>query len=441
MEKNNEFNISKKNSEKEYNRSGKFLISIIFAFIFGLLGAALGIYLLFNTFKDNKEINKFFGINKNEAEIYTESKNDSSKIAIDLKNFNDTAVGVANKVLPSIVNIDIEYDINTIFNGKARTTGTGSGVILSKDGYVLTNNHVVSPQKENNFYTVSEAKKITVTLSDDKKYDGEIVGVDKTTDLAVIKMKDAKDLTPAELGNSDNLKIGEFVMAVGSPLGFKASVTDGIISSVNRKVPLSDGSYLVAIQTNASINGGNSGGALVNSKGEVIGINTLKLAGNGIEGLGFAIPINSTKTIVKKLIKDGKVERPSLGFSGKEISEELSKEYGLPQGIIVKEVLDNSTAKNLGLKEKDIVTKLNGKDVKTFKDIENIKTNLNIDDEITLTILRDGKKEELKGKLIKFEYKENKSQKQNENNKSNEKNKEDNFKENNEKLFEYFFGN
>lgn len=439
--KNNEFNLSKKNDQKQYNRSGKFLISVIFAFIFGLLGAAVGIYLLFNTFKDNKEINKFFGINKNETENYTESKNDSSKIAVDLKDFNDTAVGVANKVLPSIVNIDIEYDINTIFNGKARTTGTGSGVILSKDGYVLTNNHVVSPQKENNFYTVSEAKKITVTLSDDKKYDGEIIGVDKTTDLAVIKMKDAKDLTPAELGNSDNLKIGEFVMAVGSPLGFKASVTDGIISSVNRKVPLSDGSSLIAIQTNASINGGNSGGALVNSKGEVIGINTLKLAGNGIEGLGFAIPINSTKTIVKKLIKDGKVERPSLGFSGKEISEELSKEYGLPQGIIVKEVLDNSTAKNLGLKEKDIVLKLNGKDVKTFQDIENIKTNLNIDDEITLTILRDGKKEELKGKLIKFEYKENKSQKQNENNKSNEKNKEDNFKENNEKLFEYFFGN
>lgn len=427
--------------DKNYNRNGKFLFSVIFAFIFGLLGAAVGIYLIFNTFKNDNNIQNFFGLKKDQTH-YVESKDNNSKVVANLEDFNNTSVGVAKKVIPSIVNIDIQYDINTMFKGKATTTGTGSGVILSNDGYVLTNNHVVSPQQENSFYAVSEAKKITVTLSDDKEYDAEIVGVDKLTDLAVIKLKDAKDLTPATLGNSDNLNIGEFVMAIGSPLGFRGSVTNGIISSINRKVTLSDGNTLVAIQTNASINSGNSGGALVNSKGEVIGINTLKLAGGGIEGLGFAIPINNTKNIVEKLIKNGKVERPSLGFSGKEISEELSKEYGLPQGILVKEIMDNSTAKNIGLKQKDIVIKLNGKDVKSFKDIENIKTDLKVDDEITITIIRDGKEKELKGKLIKFEIpKENTKPTEKRKEKVDPKeNKEEEFRENREKLFEYFFG-
>lgn len=427
--------------DKNYNRNGKFLFSVIFAFIFGLLGAAVGIYLIFNTFKNDNNVQNFFGLKKDQTH-YVESKDNNSKVVANLEDFNNTSVGVAKKVIPSIVNIDIQYDINTVFKGKATTTGTGSGVILSNDGYVLTNNHVVSPQQENSFYAVSEAKKITVTLSDDKEYDAEIVGVDKLTDLAVIKLKDAKDLTPATLGNSDNLNIGEFVMAIGSPLGFRGSVTNGIISSINRKVTLSDGNTLVAIQTNASINSGNSGGALVNSKGEVIGINTLKLAGGGIEGLGFAIPINNTKNIVEKLIKNGKVERPSLGFSGKEISEELSKEYGLPQGILVKEIMDNSTAKNIGLKQKDIVIKLNGKDVKSFKDIENIKTDLKVDDEITITIIRDGKEKELKGKLIKFEIpKENTKPTEKRKEKVDPKeNKEEEFRENREKLFEYFFG-
>lgn len=427
--------------DRNYNRNGKFLFSVIFAFIFGLLGAAVGIYLIFNTFKNDNNVQNFFGLKKDQTH-YVESKDNNSKVVANLEDFNNTSIGVAKKVIPSIVNIDIQYDINTMFKGKATTTGTGSGVILSNDGYVLTNNHVVSPQQENSFYAVSEAKKITVTLSDDKEYDAEIVGVDKLTDLAVIKLKDAKDLTPATLGNSDNLNIGEFVMAIGSPLGFRGSVTNGIISSINRKVTLSDGNTLVAIQTNASINSGNSGGALVNSKGEVIGINTLKLAGGGIEGLGFAIPINNTKNIVEKLIKNGKVERPSLGFSGKEISEELSKEYGLPQGILVKEIMDNSTAKNIGLKQKDIVIKLNGKDVKSFKDIENIKTDLKVDDEITITVIRDGKEKELKGKLIKFEIpKENTKPTEKRKEKVDPKeNKEEEFRENREKLFEYFFG-
>lgn len=438
---NNKFSIQEK---KAKNRSGKFLTSVIFAFIFGLLGALLAIYLVFNNFIKNEEFKKFFGLNNLSSKTeYVENSNDCyKKLEVDLKDFNNTAIGVAEKVIPSIVNIDVKYDINTIFNSKATSQGTGSGVILSEEGYILTNNHVVSPKQSNQFFTVSEAKDITVTLSDDKKYEAEIVGVDQITDLAVIKLKNKPKLTPAKLGNSDNVKIGEFVMAVGSPLGFKGSVTNGIVSSTNRKVTLKDGTSLTAIQTNASINSGNSGGALVNSNGEVIGINTLKLAGGGIEGLGFAIPINDTKNIVKQLIDNKKVERPSLGFSGKEISESISKEYGMPQGILVNEVFDNSTAKEADLKSKDIVIKFNGKEVKSFSDIEKLKTEIKIGDEVTFTVIREGKEKELKAKVVKLqdEKEQNKENNKDENNKENEENIK-NFNNKNKELFEYFFGN
>lgn len=446
MKEDKDFNISKIKENRSKNRSGKFLISVIFAFIFGFLGAMLSIYLIFNNFIKNEDFKKIFGLNNlsTNTEFFENSnkENDNKKLEVDLKNFNDTSVGVANKVLPSIVNIDVEYDINTVFNSKATTKGTGSGVVLSKDGYILTNNHVISPKQDNQFYTVSEAKKIVVTFSDDKSMEAEIVGVDALTDLAVIKLKEEnKDLKPAELGDSNNVKIGEFVMAVGSPLGFRGSVTNGIVSSINRKVTLNDGSSLTAIQTNASINSGNSGGALVNAKGEVIGINTLKLAGGGIEGIGFAIPINDTKPIVEQLIKNKKVERPSLGFSGKEVSESVSKEFGMPQGILVKDVLDNSTAKNVGLKEKDIVIKVNDKEVKTFQDIEKLKSDLKYDEEITITVVREGKEETLKGKVVKLPEQEKTKNKKEEENNNKENSKSNNYNNRNKDLFEYFFGN
>lgn len=436
----NSFNLTK---EKKKNRNGKILPTIIFSILFGFIGACLAMYLLFNNFIKNDQINKFLGLNNviNEKEIFNESKEkENTKLVVDLKDFNETSIGVAKKVLPSIVNIDIEYEVNTIFSSKTTATGTGSGVIVSKDGYILTNNHVVSPRQENQFFVVSDAKKVTVTLANDKKYDAKIIGVDKVTDLAVVKIDAKEDLTPATFGNSDNTQIGEFVMAIGSPLGFRGSVTDGIISSLNRKIELKDGSSFTAIQTNASINSGNSGGALVNSKGEVIGINTLKLSGGGIEGLGFAIPINQTKPIIKQLIENKKVERPSLGFTGKEISEAISKEYNLPKGIMVKDILKESTAEKVGLKEKDIVTKLNGKSATTFSEIEKLKTDLKYDEEITITVFRDGKEQELKGKVVKLPETNKKENKESNQEEKREENKE-NLKQKSNDLYDFFFNN
>ena len=176
-------------------------------------------------------------------------------------------------------------------------TASGSGIIISDDGYILTNNHIVSTSSEGSYYEVSEATKVTVTLfNDTTEYEAKIIGKDEETDLAVIKI-DKTGLTKAEFADSDNIKVGEFAMAVGNPLGMQSSITCGVISAVNREVTDTDGKKFTLIQTDAAINAGNSGGALVNSEGKVIGVNTLKLSGTGIEGMGFAIPINSTTDI------------------------------------------------------------------------------------------------------------------------------------------------
>ena len=233
-----------------------------------------------------------------------------------LSNYSDTAVYAANKILPSIVGIKIEYTVNStsIFGrtGTSSASASGSGIIISEDGYILTNNHVVSSSSSESslYYQISEATKITVTLfNDETEYEAKIVGQDQQTDLAVIKIEKT-GLTKAEFADSDDVKVGEFAMAVGNPVNMTSTVTTGIVSAVNREITDSDGKTYKCIQTDAAINSGNSGGALVNSEGKVIGINTLKLSGTGIEGIGFAIPINSTTDITSQLIKYSKVKRP-----------------------------------------------------------------------------------------------------------------------------------
>ena len=245
---------------------------------------------------------------------------------ISLLDYSDTAVGVAQKVLPSIVGINVTSSVNSIFYNGGTASAQGSGVIISDDGYILTNNHVVNSSSSSSYYELGKASKITVSLyNDDTEYEAEIVGTDEQTDLAVIKI-DKDGLTAAELGNSDSVQVGEFCMAIGNPLGLGTTVTDGIVSAVNREVTDEDGNTYTAIQTNAAINSGNSGGALVNSQGQVIGINTLKVSGEGVEGVGFAIPINSTTDITNQLIKYNKVKRPYLGIGGIELDEETARE-------------------------------------------------------------------------------------------------------------------
>ena len=319
---------------------------------------------------------------------------------VSLSNYSDTAVYAANKILPSIVGIQIEYNVTSMFsifggNQSSTATATGSGIIISDDGYILTNNHVVSSSESEAYYQVSEATKITVSLfNDDTQYEAKIVGTDEETDLAVIKI-DASGLTKAEFADSDSIKVGEFAMAVGSPLGLQSTITCGVVSAVNREVTDTDGKTYTLIQTDAAINAGNSGGALVNSEGKVIGINTLKLTGNDVEGMGFAIPINSTTDITSQLIQYSKVRRPYIGVTGMDLDAETARKNNLVEGIYVKDVETFSAAEKGGIKIGDVIIKADGKDVKTMDELNEIKNSHNIGDEMTITVNRDGEQKDL----------------------------------------------
>lgn len=315
---------------------------------------------------------------------------------ISLGSYSDTAIGVANKVQPSIVGISVEYSVNSIFYRNSSTaTAQGSGVIISSDGYILTNNHIINSTSTNSYYELGKANKVIVTLyNDDTEYEAKIIGTDKQTDLAVIKI-DKTDLTAAELGNSDSVQVGEFCMAIGNPLGLKSTVTAGIVSAVNREVTDSDKNKYVAIQTDAAINSGNSGGALVNTKGQVIGINTLKISGTGVEGVGFAIPINSTKDIYKQLIEYNKVKRPYMGINGINLDENTAKSNNLVVGIYVKSLDDFSAAEKAGVRVGDVIIKVDDIEVKTMDEVNEIKNKKSIGDTIKLTVNRDGKTKEL----------------------------------------------
>lgn len=313
------------------------------------------------------------------------------------KDYSNTSISVANKVLPSIVGISVKYNVNNVFGRSSSAEASGSGIIVSNDGYILTNNHVVNSSSSSSYYQITEATSIKVTLyGDETEYDAKIVGSDSQTDLAVIKIE-KDNLTAAELGDSDSVQVGEFAMAIGNPLGLQSSISAGIISATNRKVDDSEtGLTYNLIQTDAAINSGNSGGALVNADGKVIGINTLKLSGTGIEGIGFAIPINSTIDVYQKLIKDGKIKRPSIGIAGIDITEEMSKQYNLNVGVYVKSVDSFSAAEKAGLKVGDVITGIDGKTIKTIDELNEVKNSHNIGDTVTLKVFRDNKEQEIK---------------------------------------------
>jgi len=267
-------------------------------------------------------------------------------------------VPIAEKVSPSIVAISLKTRSRDFFGRVYEGQGTGSGIIIDKQGHIITNNHVVEG-----------ANDIIVILHDGKELEATLIGRDSQTDLAVIKV-DADNLTVAELGDSSALKVGELAVAIGSPMGteYAGSVTAGIISGLNRTVSIGDDSIKL-IQTDAAINPGNSGGALVNSEGKVIGINTIKFAETRVEGMGFAIPINEAKPIIEDLINNKKVLRPYLGIQGITISKEEAEEYKLTQGVYVRVVIPGSGADAAGVRRGDIITKIDDKKVLTIEDL------------------------------------------------------------------------
>lgn len=387
-------------SKTSKNKSG-FGKSVLIPFVSGVLGCSVVLGTCFGVPSIKAKLIGNQGTSSISTTNNTSTESTGYVQQTSLSNYSDTAVYAANKILPSIVGIKIEYNVNTtsIFgrSSSSNATASGSGIIISEDGYILTNNHVVSSSssESSSYYQISEATKVTVTLfNDETEYEAKIVGQDEQTDLAVIKIEKT-GLTKAEFADSDNVKVGEFAMAVGNPVNMTSTVTTGIISAVNREITDSDGKTYKCIQTDAAINSGNSGGALVNSEGNVIGINTLKLSGTGIEGIGFAIPINSTTDVTSQLIQYSKVKRPYIGISGMDLDETTAQKYNLVVGVYVKSVEDFSSAEKGGLKAGDVIIEVDGTSIKTMDELNEIKNSHQIGDEIKLKINRDGNEKEI----------------------------------------------
>lgn len=299
---------------------------------------------------------------------------------------------VAKKVSPSVVGIRMTLPSrNSIYGQISGQASEGSGIIYSKDGYIMTNYHVVSYSDPKSSYGTSTT--LEVFLPDGRQAKARFIGGDSNTDLAVIKI-DLTKLPVAELGNSSKLEVGETAVAIGNPLGmdFAGSVTAGIISALNRTVFEDDSTSLSVIQTDAAINPGNSGGPLVNSSGEIIGINTIKISDTGVEGLGFAIPINDAKPIIDQLIMFGYVKgRPLFGVSGHDITNYESKVYTIPLGVYVIEVSAEGGAAKSGIIPGDIITKMAGKKVTSMADINLIVKKYKAGDSVDATLNRNGK--------------------------------------------------
>ncbi|NLM46032.1 MAG: PDZ domain-containing protein [Firmicutes bacterium] len=299
---------------------------------------------------------------------------------------NTAVVRAAEKVVPAVVGITNKVDVFSMFHGRTilQDKATGSGVIIDPDGYIVTNNHVID-----------EADEIWVTLGDDKEYKAELVGKDRVSDLAVIKI-DAQNLPAATFGDSDKIVVGEMAIAIGNPLGlrFSQSVTVGYISSKQREI--TDGTQtLYVIQTDAAINSGNSGGPLVNLKGEVIGINTAKIMLTGVEGMGFAIPSNTVKKVTEELIDKGYVVRPRLGvYNGGDIDAALARQLQLPveYGMIVYAVDPGSPAEKAGMRSGDIIIEFNGKKIETFSDLQKAIYAQKVGDTVEIVVVRDRQK-------------------------------------------------
>ena len=294
---------------------------------------------------------------------------------------NDSTLSITEafeKVAPAVVTVSTKGVTSNGFF-QQQYEGVGSGFIINEDGYILTNYHVIEGASE-----------ISVTLSDNTNVAAKVVNYDENQDVAMLKITDADVKVPAvvELGNSDELKQGESVIAIGTPLSTNLSqtVTNGIVSALNRNVETESGVMQNLIQTDASINPGNSGGPLVNTRGQVVGINTMKATGDDTEGIGFAIPINDISDKIESLSKP----ILNLGISIRTVDETLSKKLNMEQGLYVVEVNAFSPAEKAGVKAGDLIVKVDGQRVKTFDELKEIKNSKSEGDTIKLEVIRDG---------------------------------------------------
>ena len=311
------------------------------------------------------------------------SEKSSSKVLADPASFATdntalSAVDIYKKVAPAVVMVSTKtvQSVNGWF--QQETEGMGSGFIINEEGYILTNYHVIDGAKE-----------VTVTLSDGREVTASVVNYDSDKDIAMIKInEEVKVPGVVELGNSDALQPGEEVVAIGNPLSkeLSSTLTKGIISALNRNVETQSGVSTNLIQTDTAINAGNSGGPLINTKGQVIGINTLK-ASDGAEGIGFAIPINDVKEKIDSLSKP----ILNLGVSVRVVDETLAKKLNLEEGLYVVEVTEYSSAEKAGLRSGDLIVKADGRRIKTFEELQEVKNSKKEGDSINIEFIRDGK--------------------------------------------------
>jgi serine protease Do len=347
-----------------------------------------------------------FDLNSTKNSFSLEGQPEISRESVGILSQTNRAMAeLVSAVTPSIVNISSTKTVKThgfrspFFNDpfferffgdqfghfnkpkKYKQSGLGSGVIVDKDGYILTNNHVIK-----------DADEIVVKLSDKREFKGKIIGTDPKTDLAVIRIDDG-DLPVVKIGNSDDLKVGETVIAIGNPYGLSQTVTSGIVSAKGRaNVGIAD--YEDFIQTDAPINPGNSGGALVNIKGELVGINTAIFStSGGYQGIGFAIPTNMAKTVMKSLIKEGKVVRGWLGVSIQQVSKEIAEHFDLKEqkGALVAEVVEDSPAEKAGFERGDVIIRYDGRDVDDPDHLRNMVAATLPDSEVEIAVSREGK--------------------------------------------------
>ena len=298
-----------------------------------------------------------------------------------------TASEIYAQNVNSTVGITTEITTN-YFGFQTTSAASGSGFILTDDGYIVTNYHVIEG-----------AKTVKVTMYDGTAYDAVIIGGDESNDIAILKI-DADGLTPVVLGSSDTLNVGDDVVAIGNPLGeLTFSQTKGIISALDREITMSGGNSMNLIQTDCAINSGNSGGALFNMYGEVIGITNAKYSSSGlgeasIDNIGFAIPIDGVRSIITSIIEKGYVAKPYIGVTIESVSEDMTG-FGLPQGAVIRSVTAESPAENAGLEVNDIVTSVNGKEISGSSDLKAAVSESQVGDELKLTVYRQGKTLEL----------------------------------------------
>ena len=392
-------NDTAKESAKK-DRSSKLKIAAL-AMSFSLLGGALGTG---GTLAAMKAFNKDTA-NTNAAEetnktaVIRTADSEGNKVVSTQTVKNDGKKLTAAEVYAANVNstVGITTEITTNYFGyKTTAAASGSGFIITDDGYIVTNYHVIEG-----------ANKVKVTTYDNTSYDAEVVGTDENNDIAVLKI-DGKDLTPVTLGSSESLAIGDDVVAIGNPLGeLTFTLTSGVVSAMDRQITTGTSLMMDLIQTDCAINAGNSGGALFNMYGEVVGVTNAKYSSNSsteasIDNIGFAIPIDTVKDIVTSIIEKGYVEKPYIGVGADTVDPDMV-DYGLPEGAVIRTITEGSPAEKAGLQEKDIITKANDTEIKEANDLVKVVRKSSKGDELTLSVYRQG--EEMTIKVIVDESK------------------------------------